>query len=251
MTSDDIGAATKALAEAVSALSKSMSRGLSELGRDVNAQVAGSLRAASEELSEVSVMVGKVGDTTSRKRSAQTRVRLIEAASKLFAKKGYEAASLGDVATEAGFTKGAVYANFAGKEDLLLAVAKTLAEQDQRWLAENAGRPVAEALSEFNGTGDDIGQRLMIEIALYAARHPEVRQQLADLLNPDVIGVARLIATERGGDPNDPSEIDLDTAIGVVAIRTYVQLVAPAIGDLRAREASKRLISRLLSDPAP
>jgi TetR/AcrR family transcriptional regulator, transcriptional repressor of aconitase len=39
----------------------------------------------------------------------ETRARLLEAAAHVFAKKGYEGASVDDVAHAAGFTKGAVY----------------------------------------------------------------------------------------------------------------------------------------------
>ena len=52
----------------------------------------------------------------------RTRSRLIEAAGRLFLAHGVEGVSLDAVAEAAGFSKGAVYANFTGKEDLLLAV---------------------------------------------------------------------------------------------------------------------------------
>lgn len=52
----------------------------------------------------------------------RTRSRLIEAAGQLFLAHGIEGVSLDAVADAAGFSKGAVYANFTGKEDLLLAV---------------------------------------------------------------------------------------------------------------------------------
>ena len=51
----------------------------------------------------------------------KTRGCLVEAAAKVFTRRGYDKASLDEVAEEAGFTKGAVYSNFKGKEDLFLA----------------------------------------------------------------------------------------------------------------------------------
>ena len=53
---------------------------------------------------------------------AEMRMRLIEAAATVFAQKGYGGASLEEVAETAGFSKGAVYSNFAGKEELFLAL---------------------------------------------------------------------------------------------------------------------------------
>lgn len=55
-------------------------------------------------------------------RQRQTRAQLIDAARIVFAREGYHAARLDAVAAEAGYTKGAVYSNFAGKPDLFLAV---------------------------------------------------------------------------------------------------------------------------------
>jgi len=55
----------------------------------------------------------------------QTRARLIEAASEVIAARGYERTTLEEVAARAGMTRGAIYGNFEGKEDLFLAVVET------------------------------------------------------------------------------------------------------------------------------
>jgi AcrR family transcriptional regulator len=52
----------------------------------------------------------------------RTRSSLLDAAGRVFARHGYHAATLEDVAAEAGFTKGAVYSNFESKEGLFLAL---------------------------------------------------------------------------------------------------------------------------------
>ncbi|MBK5217199.1 MAG: TetR family transcriptional regulator, partial [Propionibacteriales bacterium] len=67
---------------------------------------------------------------TRAERQARTRERLIEKAAQMFLTDGYAATSLDHVALEAGFSKGAVYSNFAGKEELCLAVLDVIhAEQ--------------------------------------------------------------------------------------------------------------------------
>ncbi|WP_170219404.1 TetR/AcrR family transcriptional regulator [Nocardioides litoris] len=53
---------------------------------------------------------------------AEVRQTLVEAAARVFARSGIDAASLDEVAAEAGLTKGAIYSNFAGKADLVEAV---------------------------------------------------------------------------------------------------------------------------------
>src|ERR1019366_9084852 len=55
-------------------------------------------------------------------RKAQTRRRLLEAAARVYARRGFNGATLEEVAAEAGFTKGAVYGHFGSKENLLLAL---------------------------------------------------------------------------------------------------------------------------------
>jgi AcrR family transcriptional regulator len=50
------------------------------------------------------------------------RRAILDAAAEVFAETGIDGASLDDVAEAAGFSKGAVYSNFAGKDDLILAL---------------------------------------------------------------------------------------------------------------------------------
>jgi AcrR family transcriptional regulator len=52
----------------------------------------------------------------------RTRAKLIEAASEVIGEKGYDRASLEEIAARAGMTRGAVYGNFKDKEELFLAL---------------------------------------------------------------------------------------------------------------------------------
>ena len=61
----------------------------------------------------------RISRTDSR---ARTRSGLLEAAHRVFVRRGFHAATLDEIADEAGYTKGAVYSNFASKEDLFFAV---------------------------------------------------------------------------------------------------------------------------------
>ncbi|RAI61138.1 TetR/AcrR family transcriptional regulator [Roseicella frigidaeris] len=56
------------------------------------------------------------------KSQALTRERLLAAASELFAREGYATTSVDRIAAAAGYSKGAVYSNFEGKEAIFLAV---------------------------------------------------------------------------------------------------------------------------------
>ncbi|HSK26731.1 MAG TPA: helix-turn-helix domain-containing protein [Jiangellales bacterium] len=56
-----------------------------------------------------------------QEQAAQTRAMVLEAATRLFAERGWAATGMRDVAREAGVSVETVYANFATKADLLLA----------------------------------------------------------------------------------------------------------------------------------
>jgi AcrR family transcriptional regulator len=94
---------------------------------------------------------------TQAERRQQTREGLVAAASRVFAKNGFQGSSLDAVAEEAGFSRGAVYYNFADKEELFLELL-------DRRCAERA-RDIREV---FASGGDDIARTA--EQAQFAAR---------------------------------------------------------------------------------
>src|SRR3974377_1753326 len=57
-----------------------------------------------------------------QERTEVSRAGLIQSAQKIFARDGFEAAKLEEIATAAGYTRGAFYANFESKEDLFFAL---------------------------------------------------------------------------------------------------------------------------------
>jgi AcrR family transcriptional regulator len=65
------------------------------------------------------------GPQRRRPSRAETRRRIIDAATTVFARQSIAATSLNDIAAEAGLTKGAVYSNFAGRDVLKLLVTPT------------------------------------------------------------------------------------------------------------------------------
>lgn len=73
---------------------------------------------------------------TRAEQQAKTRARLIAAAAKVFARRGFPAASVEEIAEEAGYSHGAVYSNFDGKADLFLAVFEDYMAERVRELAE-------------------------------------------------------------------------------------------------------------------
>ncbi|MFN7956383.1 MAG: TetR/AcrR family transcriptional regulator [bacterium] len=60
---------------------------------------------------------------------AASRARLLRVATDLFAKQGYQATSIDQIVATAGYTRGALYWHFAGKQELFLAVYEHAVEQ--------------------------------------------------------------------------------------------------------------------------
>lgn len=127
-------------------------------------------------------------DRTERK--AQTRVRLLEAAAQVYARSGFAGATLEQVAAEAGFTKGAVYAHFGSKENLLLALmeeylAGQVVEQLELFDRDRVTweRPLAGSerwMERLHESPDRF--RLFVELWAHAQRDESLRLRLAEAL---------------------------------------------------------------------
>ncbi|MDR5710505.1 MAG: TetR/AcrR family transcriptional regulator [Armatimonadota bacterium] len=71
----------------------------------------------------------------------QTRARILEAARRVFARKGYHGTLMEEVAREAGLSKGALYFHFSSKEELFLSLVEEAGAQ----LAERVTAAIAAA----------------------------------------------------------------------------------------------------------
>lgn len=107
----------------------------------------------------------------------ETRAKLMQAARKAFAEKGYAAASMDDLTAEAGLTRGALYHNFGDKRGLLQAVV----DQIDAEMATRARAVASKAGNAWEG--------LLAEGAAYIemALEPEV-QRIVLLDGPAVLG---------------------------------------------------------------
>jgi AcrR family transcriptional regulator len=124
---------------------------------------------------------------TRQESQARTRARLVRAAERVFLKRGYLAASIGQIARTAGYTTGAVYSNFASKEDLGLAVmelrlADTISSlKDALAAAEPTVEARLEALDAWSTRvlGDEQWIVLTTEFAVAVRYNPKIRARFA------------------------------------------------------------------------
>src|SRR5207249_8454527 len=123
---------------------------------------------------------------TRKQKQAHTRECLMRSAAQVFARRGLQQASIDEVAEEAGFTKGAFYANFKSKEELFLAMLdERFAQRIEDIEAVIAGEgstaeKARRAGDQFarNFRADPEWERLFFEFSAYAARDEEFREEL-------------------------------------------------------------------------
>ena len=119
-----------------------------------------------------------------------TRTRLIEAAERVFVRRGFDEASVEEISESAGYSRGAFYSNFESKEQLFLAVIDSLRRRglDDRLpqLAEPGGRMavVREWFSNQWRLKDVIALRM--EFSRQARFDRSVRRHLGDLLRQEL-----------------------------------------------------------------
>jgi AcrR family transcriptional regulator len=121
---------------------------------------------------------------------ARTRAQLLEAADEVFAERGFFGASVEEIASQAGFSVGAVYSNFETKGDLFLALfQEQVAEQLDRYVelvgdAETTGGQARAAADHWMAFLRERPEYfpLLLEFAAYAAREPRLIGGLAERL---------------------------------------------------------------------
>lgn len=119
---------------------------------------------------------------TQRQRSAATREALVAAARPLFAEHGYAAVSTDQIAKAAGVTRGALYHQFAGKEELFAAVFEQVEAEIVARMT--AGLATVDPTDAAEMLADDI------DAWLAACAEPDVRR-IALIEAPAALGWSR------------------------------------------------------------
>jgi AcrR family transcriptional regulator len=117
-----------------------------------------------------------------------TRRKFHKAALQIFSRDGFEASRIDDIASAAGYTRGAFYANYQSKEDLFFAILESESEkhlaqmQDSMAKCKNE-RERIKTLRDYyiNKVYDPQWSILTLEFKLYALRHPKLRAALAEM----------------------------------------------------------------------
>ena len=178
---------------------------------------------------------------TRQESQARTRSLILEVATTEFLARGYAGTSLERVAETAGFSKGAVYAHFAGKEDLCLAVLEThFFAQLQRFVADFAtgGVTIEDRLAVLERwwdilMADEDWQLLAVEFAVQTRRNPKIQEQLVArerMVRSAVTALLEQQIRQLGVTPVLPPEqlgIVLVAVVGGIAVQRLIDPTIP------------------------
>lgn len=192
-------------------------------------------------------MAGRTRD----ERRRETREHLLAAAERVFAGRGYHGASVAEIADAAGYTIGALYSNFSGKEALFLALLDRRQADQGAALAGSGGD--VDPGPAFASVAAPIDPEawtwglLSLEFYLYAMREPRLRPELA--------GRYRAMRAELGNalmpaDDGLTSWTRSDLATAVMALSTGLGIQASLDPDAVSPDLFARLVERLTALPA-
>jgi AcrR family transcriptional regulator len=142
---------------------------------------------------------------TQAERKQRTRADLVATARTVFIERGFHGASLDEIAERAGYSKGAVYSNFAGKDELFLAVLDAHFEQRARALVdvifdegglEDSYRAVARSMTAAD-EAEPGWTPLLLEFWAHASRRPALRAAVSER-REHFFGIAAGLISELG-----------------------------------------------------
>ena len=141
---------------------------------------------------------------TQADRRARSRGALLESAARDLSRHGYGNLNLERVASEAGYTRGALYHQFAGKEDLALEVIDWIDEEWRREVGpaiEDAPEPLTALIALARGHAvfcrrEIAGVAIAVRLEFSDREHP-VGQRLEQIFEGFVKRCARLISAGR------------------------------------------------------
>jgi AcrR family transcriptional regulator len=189
-----------------------------------------------------------------------TRAYLLRTAARVFAERGYVAATQAELIAAAGLTKGAFYFHFSSKADLALAV---LQDQKSRWLAQISEATSAEPTAAgqlrallpamLNLVAEDPSAWSVTRLSHELAADPQVGRQVGEATREWIAFIADIV---RRGQAEGSLRAGLDPeAVATVLIgafdglKSLVDVLAPGDGATGLFPERARTLLALLEAP--
>jgi AcrR family transcriptional regulator len=188
----------------------------------------------------------------------RNRALVLAAARQVFLARGYHAATLDEIADEAGFSRGVVQSRFGNKADLFLALLEERiterAAENKRLAEGRSGAAGTHVLREHavrrNRAELDWGL-LLIEFRVHAARDPDLSRRYAALHARTRQALAEVITElyRRAGQP--PPFPPAEMAQMILAIEAGIRLEQAAEPEEPASSAAFQRLRDFVESPAP
>lgn len=183
-----------------------------------------------------------------RPRREDVRRRLLDAAAATFLENGYDDSKLDDIARRAGLSKGAVYSNFASKQEIFGAM---LAERIGRAgaIVSAAGQPGSRASIAIADdlVADAAWVQLVLEFASRAGRDPAVRDIFAPFLRTQRETVTQAVEQALGSTTEAGRDFAGQVSLVVIALRYGLALAHGGDPDHVSGDVIERTIDTVLT----
>jgi AcrR family transcriptional regulator len=171
----------------------------------------------------------------------EIRDRILVAASRVFAEKGYHSSTIADVVRESGLSVGAIYSHFSGKDELIRLTCDQIAARGLDELAARlapatttaermaiAIRLYVETIDEYDGAP---GQVALVQAWAEADREPGVREMLAGR-RERLAGAGQMLLRQGVVNGELPATLDVDAVTrGLLALLDGLMLQRIEAGD--------------------
>ncbi len=171
----------------------------------------------------------------------EVRDRILAAASRVFAEKGYHSSTIADVVRESGLSVGAIYTYFSGKDELIRLTCEDIASRGLDELAARlapatttaerlaiAIRLYVETIDEYGGAP---GQISLVQAWAEADREPVVREMLVGR-RERLAGAGQLLLRQGVINGELPASLDVDAVTrGILALLDGLMLQRIEAGD--------------------
>lgn len=185
---------------------------------------------------------------------AATRERIIDAAERLFAERGFSGVSMPAIAAAAGITAGAIYKHFEGKEELFFSIVRRAVEAAPT-TNEAAGRTgpavLASIIAAYTTPQLRRVRQLAVEIHHAAAQNGKVRRLLRSSVDREIGELTQgIAAAQRAGEvdatlnPQLAASLIMTLIMGLMHAET---LTPQLIGEAEWRDYIAAGVERLLA----
>ena len=183
------------------------------------------------------------------------RAQLLEAAARVFARKGFAGTKIQDIVREAGLSTGAVYGRFASKDELLREAVTAMSARVGH--LGDSGRRVADLIRRGASLTDaplTADEAVRLEAFVAARREPDVAAALGEAQVRWREAIQPLVDAA-AGDGTVAADVDPEAVLFFVRTLNLGLLLQRAAGSTRPDDAAwSQLVDRIVAsfgDPTP